>query len=161
MHKVSGVISGSCCKTLTPVVHNSFVFQGNPCPSVLWQTKHFLNRHQAVVYAARCITHFLFLKMKLNARHTHAKAMPAAAKMQKMTVTGRTTGITISQGTPSYGLRPPRWWRWWEIGRSKREHTHTRTHQTNRFASHFSRHNSNTLYFLNPLIYKYHLTFSL
>ena len=81
------------------------------------------------MYAARCITHFLFLKMKLNARHATAKAMPAVAKMQKMTVTGRATGITISQGTPSCGLRPPRWWRrWWEIGRSKREHTHTHTH---------------------------------
>ena len=84
------------------------------------------------MYAARFITHFLFLKMKLNARHANAKAMPAAAKMQKMTVTGRTTGITISQGTPSYGLRPPRRWRRWEIGRSKREHTHTHTHTPNK-----------------------------
>ena len=49
----------------------------------------------AVVYAERFITHFLFLKMKLNARHATAKAMPAAAKMEKMIVMGRATGITI------------------------------------------------------------------
>lgn len=62
--------------------------------------------------AARFITHILFLKMKLNARHANAKKMPAVAKIEKMTETGTTTGITLSRVTPSYGIRPPRRWRW-------------------------------------------------
>ena len=35
------------------------------------------------------------------------KAMPAAARMEKMTVRVRSTGITSSVGTPSYGMTPP------------------------------------------------------
>ena len=66
--------------------------------------------------------------MKLNARHATAKAMPAAAKMQKMTVMGRTTGITISEGTPSYGVGPPRAWRWWGELEEVKGNIHTHTH---------------------------------
>ena len=55
----------------------------------------------------RLVTDFLFLKMKLNTRHTTAKAMPAAARMEKMTVRVKSTGITSSVGTPSYGMTPP------------------------------------------------------
>ena len=70
------------------------------------------NIMQWCMYAARFITHVSFLKMKLNARHTNAKQMPAVAKIEKMTVIGRTIGITLSRVTPSYGIRPPRRWRW-------------------------------------------------
>ena len=57
--------------------------------------------------AARWVTHFLFLKMKLNTRHTTPKAMPAVARMEKMTVRERFTDTSFSVGTPSYGIRPP------------------------------------------------------
>ena len=57
--------------------------------------------------AARWMTHFLSLKRKLNARHTTPKAMPAVAKMKKMTVRERFTDTSFSVGTPSYGIRPP------------------------------------------------------
>ena len=55
------------------------------------------------------MTHFLFMKIQLNARHVTAKAMPAVAKMEKMTVRGRSTDTSSSKGTPSYGTRPPAW----------------------------------------------------
>ena len=45
--------------------------------------------------------------MQLNMRHTTAKALPAVARMEKMTVTERCTNTTSSLGTPSYGIRPP------------------------------------------------------
>ena len=51
--------------------------------------------------------------MKLNARHATAKAMPAAARMEKMTVRERCTDTetSFSVGTPSYGALPPGRWR--------------------------------------------------
>ena len=55
------------------------------------------------------ITHFLFIKIQLNARHATAKAMPAVARMEKMIVRGRSTETSSSKGTPSYGTRPPAW----------------------------------------------------
>ena len=45
--------------------------------------------------------------MKLNTRHATAKAMPAAARVEKITVREECTGITSSSGTPSYGVTPP------------------------------------------------------
>ena len=52
-------------------------------------------------------TYFLFLNMQLNMRQATAKAMPAVARMEKMTVRERST-VTISfLGTPSYGITPP------------------------------------------------------
>ena len=66
------------------------------------------NGHFMMLCAARLMTHFSFRKVKLKARHTKAKKTPAAARMEKMTVTGRATGITIGLGTPSYGTKPPR-----------------------------------------------------
>ena len=56
-------------------------------------------------------THFLFLKMKLNTRHTTAKTMPAVAKMEKMTVRERSTDTSSSVGTPSCEATPPEKWR--------------------------------------------------
>lgn len=52
------------------------------------------------------ITHFLFIKIQLNVRHATAKAMPAAARMEKMIVSGRSMDTSSSKGTPSYGTRP-------------------------------------------------------
>ena len=45
--------------------------------------------------------------MQLNVRHATAKAMPAVARMEKMTVTERCNDTTCSRGTPSYGITPP------------------------------------------------------
>ena len=53
------------------------------------------------------LAHVLFLKIKLNARHTTPKAMPAVARTEKMTVRERSTDTTSSVGTPSYGASPP------------------------------------------------------
>ena len=50
------------------------------------------------------MTHFLFLKMKLNTRHATAKTIPAVARKKKMTVTEKCTVTTISIGTPSYNI---------------------------------------------------------
>ena len=55
----------------------------------------------------RWMTYFFSLKMKLNTRHTTPKAMPAVARMEKMTVRERSTDTSFSVGTPSYGTRPP------------------------------------------------------
>ena len=52
-------------------------------------------------------TYFLFLKIQLNMRHATPKAMPAVARMEKMTVRERCTDTTSSEGTPSYGITPP------------------------------------------------------
>ena len=52
-------------------------------------------------------TYFLFLKMQLNTRHATAKAMPAVARMEKMTVRERSTDTISFLGTPSYGITPP------------------------------------------------------
>ena len=49
--------------------------------------------------------------MKVKARHTTAKAMPAVARMEKMTVRERCTDTSFSIGTPSYGGSPPGRWR--------------------------------------------------
>ena len=49
--------------------------------------------------------------MKLNARHTTAKAMPKVARREKMTVRERATDTSFFVGTPSYGIRPPEKWR--------------------------------------------------
>jgi len=53
------------------------------------------------------VTHFFFLKMKLKARHEIVKAMPAADRMEKVTVRGIATPTSCSKGTPSYGIRRP------------------------------------------------------
>ena len=52
-------------------------------------------------------TYFLFLKMQLNRRQATAKAMPAVARMEKMTVRERCTDTISFLGTPSYGITPP------------------------------------------------------
>ena len=52
------------------------------------------------------MTHVLSLKMKLNARHANAKAMPAVASMENMTVRERSTETSSLDGTPSYGTPP-------------------------------------------------------
>ena len=52
-------------------------------------------------------TYFLFLNMQLNRRQATAKAMPAVARMEKMTVRERSTDTSFSVGTPSYGTTPP------------------------------------------------------
>ena len=46
------------------------------------------------------------LKMKLNARHANAKAMPAVASMENVTVRERSTETSSLDGTPSYGTPP-------------------------------------------------------
>jgi len=53
------------------------------------------------------VTYFLFLKTQLNMRHATAKAMPAVATMEKMTVRERCIDTSTSRGTPSYGITPP------------------------------------------------------
>ena len=53
------------------------------------------------------MTYFFSLKMKLNPRHTTPKAMPAVARMEKMTVREGSTDTSFSVGTPSYGTTPP------------------------------------------------------
>ena len=65
--------------------------------SFVWQTQWF---------RARLMTHVLFLKMKLNARHANAKAIPAVASMEIVTVRERSTETTSLDGTPSYGTPP-------------------------------------------------------
>ena len=62
--------------------------------------------HHAIAITYFIATYFLFLKMQLNMRHTTAKAMPAVARMEKMTVTERCTDTISSLGTPSYGITP-------------------------------------------------------
>ena len=49
--------------------------------------------------------------MKLNARQATAKAMPAVARMEKMTVRERSTETSSTVGTPSYGITPSGNWR--------------------------------------------------
>ena len=45
--------------------------------------------------------------MQMNMRHATAKAMPAVARMEKMTVRERCIDTISSLGTPSYGITPP------------------------------------------------------
>ena len=53
------------------------------------------------VCSKRFITHFLFLKMKLNARHATANTMPTVARMKKMIVREGSTDTSFSSGAPS------------------------------------------------------------
>ena len=82
--------------------------------SVSDQTTEFsfrIHRHYAMTHKASLMTHFLFLKMQLNAKHATAKTMPAVAKMAKTIVRERSTDTCSCKGTPSYGISPPGRWR--------------------------------------------------
>ena len=72
------------------------------------------NKHHAVVHVRSKIYNArLISEDEIECKaHKCKKKMPAEAKIEKMTVIGRTTGITLSRVTPSYGIRPPRRWRW-------------------------------------------------
>ena len=77
-------------------VHGHGIFSESCCSLV-----------DSIIEANSLTTHFLFLKMKLNARHTTANTTPAVARMEKMMVSDRATVTSFSNGTPSCGIRPP------------------------------------------------------
>ena len=66
-----------------------------------------IHRHYAMTHKASLMTHFLFLKMQLNARHATAKTMPAVARMAKTIMRARSTDTCSCKGTPSYGISSP------------------------------------------------------
>ena len=86
---------------------------------LLYKTKTLLfdlngqNKHHEVVHVCSKIYNSrLIPEDEIECKECKCKKMPAVAKIEKMTVIGRTTGITLSRVTPSYGIRPPRRWRW-------------------------------------------------
>ena len=74
MHKVSWVISGSCCKTLTPVVHIRFCVPGKPLSKCAVTDQLFLQQTSGSGVCSKMYNSLLVPEDEIECKTCHCKA---------------------------------------------------------------------------------------